>query len=337
MRLLYVMASLKITLVGMLLLAVGSMLTYGGDTGVSVWVLVVPMVLMAINLICAIATNRKINRQPGLLLFHLSLLALVVVIAVGRMVHLDAQLEMVVGQHFDASNLVKIQQGPWHVGNIDIVNFVQGPYVVNYEPGIQRGATASRVGVISNDGTVEEEIVGDDTPLIFGDYRLYTSFNKGFAVILEWLPNDGQSQQGSINMPSYPLNDYQQKNEWIPPGSDHVIKFWLKLETALDENEHWLLSEDTSSGVLVVTVGDQRVELEEGGELKFADGRLRYSDLTMWMGYTIFYDPTLRWIFFISVFGVLALGWHFWQHAERLLDASVKREKTQKEGVDSGS
>lgn len=336
MRLLYVMASLKVTLVGMLLLAIGSMLTYGGDTGVTVWVLVIPMLIMAVNLVCAIATNRKINRQPGLLLFHLSLLALVVVIAVGRMAHLDAQLEMVVGQKFDVSNLVKAQQGPWHVGNIDIINFIQGPYAINYEPGIQRGATASRVGVIGSDGSITEQVVGDDTPLIFGDYRLYTSFNKGFAVILEWLPNEGTPQVGSINMPSFPLNDYRQKNEWIPPGSDHTIKFWLRLNTAYDENDYWVLSKDNSSGVLVVTVGDQRVELEEGEELQFSDGRLRYREMTMWMGYTIFYDPTLRWLFFISVFGVLGLGWHLWRHADRMLDKSEKAELKQTEGVESG-
>ncbi len=325
MRLLYILASLKFTLVGMLLLAIAAMLTYGGDTGVPFWVLVVPMLLMAINLICAIITNRKINRQPGLLLFHLSLLALVVTVAVGRMAHLDAQLEMVIGQRFDASNLVQVQQGPWHLGNLDVIDFIQGPYVVNYSPGVQRGITVSRVGVVTDDGSIEEKIVGDDTPLIFGDYRLYTSFNKGYSVVLQWIPNKGPSQLGSVNMPSFPLNDYRQKNEWSPPGSNLVVKFWLRLENDYDEQGYWALSDETSSGVLVITAGDQRVELREGDEMVFEDGALRYQELTMWMGYTIFYDPTLRWLFFISIFGVIGLGWHFWSHAERLLDRTTPK------------
>lgn len=327
MRWLYATASLKVTLSGMLLLAIGSMLTYGGDTGISVWVLVVPMVLLAVNLICAIASNRKINRQPGLLLFHLSLLSLVVVVAVGRLAHLEAQLEMTVGQHFDAGSLVQLQQGPWHVGDLGEIDFSQGPYVVNYEPGIQRGATMSQVGVFKADGSVEALVVGDDTPLIFGDYRLYTSFNKGFSLILEWVSNDGSLVTGSINMPSYPLNDFRQKNEWRPPGSDQTVKFWLRLDTAYDENDYWLLSEDNSSGVLVITIGDQRIELQEGQELQFEDGTLRYKDLTMWMGYTIFYDPTLRWLFFISVFGVLGLAWHLWTHSDRLLAVTSQKDK----------
>ena len=326
MRWLYAMASLKVTLSGMLLLAVGSMLTYGGDTGFSVWVLVVPMALLAVNLICAIASNRKINRQPGLLLFHLALLSLVVVVAVGRLSHLEAQLEMTVGQRFDANSLVQLQQGPWHVGDLSEIDFSQGPYVVNYEPGIQRGPTMSQVGVFKADGSVEALVVGDDTPLIFGDYLLYTSFNKGFSLILEWLSNDGSLVTGSINMPSYPLNDYRQKNEWMPPGSDQTVKFWLRLDTDYDEDNYWLLSEDNSSAVLVITVGDQRVELQEGQELQFESGTLRYKDLTMWMGYTIFYDPTLRWLFFISVFGVLGLAWHLWSHADRLLAVTSQKD-----------
>ncbi len=318
-------ASLKVTLSGMLLLAIGAMLTYGGDTGFTVWVIIFPMLILVINLISAITVNKKINRQPGLLLFHLSLVSLVVVIAVGRMTHLDAQIEMVVGQRFDIANVVEIQQGPWHIGNLDSIDFIQGPYVVSYDPGLRRGPTASNVGVVDVDGSIEEVIVGDDTPLIFSDYRLYTSFNKGFSVLLEWQPNKGGSYLGNVNMPSFPLNDYQQKNEWAPPNSSETIKFWLRLDTAYDEDGSWLLSQDNSSGVLIVTVDGQRVELEEGADIQFSDGRLRYKELTMWMGYTIFYDPTLRWLFFISVIGVLGLSWHLWLHAEQMLDKNSNK------------
>ncbi len=327
MRLFSAMASLKVTLVGMLLLAVGSMLTYGGDTGFSVWVLIVPMLLLAVNLASAIATNRKINRQPGLLLFHVSLLSLVIVIAVGRLAHLDAQVEIVVGQSFDPSHLVELQQGPWHVGDLNDISFLQGPYAINYEPGVQRGATASQIGLLDQQGQFSEEIiVGDDTPLIFGDYRLYTSFNKGYSVILEWLPNEGGSYTGSVNMPSFPLNDYRQKNEWNPPGSDNTIKFWLKLENEYNKDDYWVLSMENSAGVLVVTIDDMRVELQEGESLQFDDGQLKYKELTMWMGYTIFYDPTLRWLFFISTLGVLGLGWHLWSRADHLLGKNFENE-----------
>jgi hypothetical protein len=31
------------------------------------------------------------------------------------------------------------------------------------------------------------------------------------------------------------------------------------------------------------------------------------------MGYRIFYDPTIQWMFFIAVAGVVGLGFYFWQ------------------------
>jgi cytochrome c biogenesis protein len=322
-------ASLKFTLIGMLLLASGSMLIYGGDKNVSIWVVTVPLLLMALNLLCAIVTNRKINRQSGLLIFHLGLLALVLLIAVGRLTHLDAQLEMTVGQRFNEGMLSEVKHGPLHLGDFSGISFIQGPYSVAYEPGLQRGPTSSHVRARMPDGTESDLVVGDDTPLIFGDYRLYTSFNKGFSVLLEWMPNQGASTVGSVNMPSFPLNDYKQKNEWTPPGSNEVVKFWLRLDTPYDENGYWVLQKETSSGVLVVTVGDERVELEVGDSLQLNDGKLVYRDLSMWMGYTIFYDPTLRWLFFVSVIAVLGLGWHFWKKMEVAMQSESDESASQ--------
>ena len=41
-------------------------------------------------------------------------------------------------------------------------------------------------------------------------------------------------------------------------------------------------------------------------------GRLRFEKLTAWMGYRVFYDPTLQWLFFVAVIGVLGLSHYFW-------------------------
>ena len=42
-------------------------------------------------------------------------------------------------------------------------------------------------------------------------------------------------------------------------------------------------------------------------------GRLRYERLSTWMGYKIFYDPTLHLMFATAIVGVLGLFTHFWQ------------------------
>jgi cytochrome c biogenesis protein len=307
------LASLKFTLVGMLLLGAGAIASYGNPMDVSVWVLIVPLALLALNLSAAIVTNPGINRQPGLLLFHVCLLSTVVLAGVGRLTHLDAHLEIAENQAFSPDLLLEVNKGPWHMGNLGQVAFTQGHYTVDYEAGLKRGLTHSTVYVPAPDGSLTTRDVGDDRPLVLQRYRFYTTHNKGFSPILTWIPDNGQPVTGRINMPSYPLFDYKQDNRWTPPGTQEEIQFWLQLDTGLDVQKSWVLDGRNSSAVLVVTVGDRREELELGQEVRLPHGRLRYENLTTWMGYRVFYDPTIQWLFFVTVAGVLGLAHYFWQ------------------------
>ncbi len=306
------LASLKFTLVGMLLLAGGAMLSYGNPVDVSAWVLVVPLTLLALNLTAAIVTNPHINRQPGLLVFHVCLLATVLLVGVGRLTHLDAHVEMAQNEAFSKEALLEAEKGPWHAGDLDKVQFTQGIYTVDYAPNLKRGLTHSQVFLPASDGSVVEQDVGDDRPLILHRYRFYTTHNKGFAPILTWMPTRGEPITGRINMPSYPLYDYKQDNFWTPPGTDEKIKFWLQLHAGLTLENPWVLDGRNATGTLVVTSGDKRVELEAGDEVSLAHGRLRYESLTTWMGYRVFYDPTLQWLFWVTIAGVLGLTHFFW-------------------------
>ncbi len=306
------LASLKLTLVGMILLAIGAALSYDNPEHMPVWVLVVPMTWLAVNLLAAIITNARINRRGGLLTFHLALLGLVVLAALGRLTFFEANIELLQDQAFSADDLFDVRSGPWHPGNLEEIRFIQGPYTVDYHPGIVRGATRSQVRISDERGSWETRVVGDDTPLLVEGYRLYTSFNKGFAAILTWLPEQGEPQTGAVHMPSYPLFEFKQDNSWTPPGGPE-IKFWLRLETGLQQDAAWVLDAGKSHGVLVVNTGDQRVELQPGEMVPLTGGALRYERVTSWMGYKIFYDPTLHWLFFTSVIGVLGLSVHFWR------------------------
>jgi cytochrome c biogenesis protein ResB len=306
------LASLKLTLFGMVLLAFGAGATYDNRFDVTVWVLVVPLAILAINLTAAILSNPRINRQSGLLLFHLGLLGVVILAAIGRMSRLDAHIEMVQGQPFSPEILLEIKMGPLHDGSLDRVHFVQGPYTVDYEPGMKRGLTHSQVLVPDEQGNLKPRDVGDDRPLVIEGYRFYTTFNKGFAVLLTWMPNRGAPISGTVNMPSYPLFEYKQDNSWTPPGASE-IKFWLQLQTGMDENTAWRLDGRNSKGTLIVTNQGERLELKEGQIAQLTEGRLKYERLLSWMGYKVFYDPTLKWLFFVSIVAVFGLGWHFWQ------------------------
>ena len=75
----------------------------------------------------------------------------------------------------------------------------------------------------------------------------------------------------------------------------------------------WVLDGSKAKGKLVVTVGDQRNELSPGESVSIAEGELRYEGLSTWMGYRIFYDPTINWLFVVAVAGVLGLMQYFYQ------------------------
>lgn len=307
------LASLKFTVFGMGLLALGAMAIYGNPADIPAWVLTVPLALLAANLLAAIVTNVRINQQPGLLVFHVCLLALVLLVGVGRLTYLDSHVELPLGAGFTPDKMLEVQKGVLHSGNLDKVNFIQGPFTVNYAAGMQRGRTFSHVQVQTPTGEWQEKIIGDDRPLVLEGYRFYTTHNKGFATVLTWKPNQGEAQTGVINMPSYPLFDYKQDNRWLPPHSNAEIKFWLQVKTGLDEKKSWILDYRNSSGVLVVTHKDQRSEIQLGESVTLDGGVLTFDKLTMWMGYRIFYDPTIQWMFFVSIAGVLGLGHYFWK------------------------
>ena len=246
------------------------------------------------------------------LVFHLGLLGIVILAAVGRLTHLDARVEMVEGTAFSPNDMIDVRRGPLHFGALDKISFVQHQYTVDYAANMTRGLTHSYLQVPDGKGGWEERVIGDDRPLIMEGYRFYTSFNKGFSPILTWIPDNGQPVTGTVNMPSYPLFEYNQSNSWTPPGS-HEIKFWLQLDTGMDPASAWTLDRRHTAGVLVVNNGERRVELHPGEAVQLDGGRLRYEQLRQWMGYKIFYDPTLQWLFLCAMIGVIGLASHYWR------------------------
>ncbi|NOY62342.1 MAG: hypothetical protein GXP10_04165 [Gammaproteobacteria bacterium] len=325
------LASVRLTVVGMLLLACGSVLSYGNPEAVSIWVLVVPLAFLALNLSSAIITNPRIHRRKGLLVFHSSLLGIVLLAAIGRLTYLDAHLEIINGATFDAQSLLDLKAGPLHSGRLSDVEFIQGRYTVDYRPGMSRGATRSYLQVPDGEGGWREQVVGDDTPLVVNGYRFYTSFHKGFSPIVVWTPNNGQPEVGTIHMPPYPLFDYRQANRWTPPQGEE-IKFWLRLNTGISQDSAWVLDGQRATGVLVVDSGEQRVELQPGETVVLSGGELRYQSLTTWMGYKVFYDPTIHWLFFVSVLGVLGLSYHYWTKVSMNSVAGVNRRSLDEPG-----
>ncbi len=174
--------------------------------------------------------------------------------------------------------------------------------------------------------------IGDDRPLITNGYRFYTTFNKGFSPILTWMPDGGKPITGTVNMPSYPLFSFSQENTWTPPNGKK-IKFWLRLKTGMKVKQDWVLDGDNATGNLVVNTGGKRVELNPGEQIRLDGGVLRYEDLTTWMGFKIFYDPTLKPLFITAIISVLGMAAHFKQK----FDAMSRHINVPEQGAHQGA
>lgn len=326
------LASTRLTVFGMVLLGIGAALNYDNPAHTPVWVLVVPLALLALNLCAAIVTNPRINRRGGLLVFHTGLLAIVVLAAIGRLTHLEANVELVDGQGFTPEDMDVVSRGAFHNGDHDRLRFVQGPFTVDYTEGMTRGPTRNQVAVPDGAGGWETRVIGDDTPLVIDGYRFYTTFNKGFAAILTWIPDGGAPQTGAVHMPSYPLFEHRQANRWRPDGGDE-IRFWLQLETGIDPGADWRLEPASASGLLVMRAADRRIELEPGESVRLDGGVLRFERLSGWMGYKLYYDPTLQWLFIVAFITVFGLAAHFWRKFGAVQAYASAREAARRKGV----
>lgn len=319
----------RFTLVGMAMLGIGAALSYDNPVSTPIWVLVVPLFLLALNLLVAIINNPAINRRFGLLMFHVGLLSVVILVAIGRLTHMEGHIELVDGTAFDPQALFDIHQGPLHRSKLEQIHFIQQGFKVDYRPEMKRGLTHDRILLATDDGVVMPMEIGDDRPLKTHGYRIYSTSNKGFAPRLVWIPDDGQVEMGTLHMPSYPLLYFRQSNEWTPPGEQQAIKFWLRLETGLDKDNAWVLDPSKAKGVLVVNSDGKRSELHPGDSIRLSGGTLQYQKLSSWMGFKVFYDPTLPWLFVSAILAVVGLVMHYWQKfsAEPLILTATDKER----------
>lgn len=309
-------ASSRLTMAGFALLAVGTLVSYNRPE-VPAAAIAAPLALLAVNLAAALALKPAL-RRGGLGVFHLALLLLLLLAGWGRLTHFDARVEVTEGTLLDPALIEATGSGPWHGTAWQRLSFRQGGFEVDYAPGVRRANTRSQVWI---EGEETPRVVGDETPLIIEGYRFYTTHNKGLAPVLTWLADGAEPVQGSLHMPSYPLFDWKQENSWTSPDG-RPLRFWLRVVRPLPEQSAWTLNPHDLATVLVVEVDAKRQELKPGESLQLPGATLRYDRLTGWMGYRVFYDPTIVPMLAVSLVGVLGLGWHLWGRSARLIPLS---------------
>lgn len=306
-------ASLRLTLVIMLALGATALFSHDNPDVPVLWV-TLPLVLLAINLLTAIIGNRRFRQQLGLLLFHLGLLVIIILAALGLMISLDARLEITEGQTFDPADVQIVKQGPWHRLRLDQTKFTQGKIEIDYVKALSRGETRSQIWLSNEDGKSQSRMIGDRNTMRAAGYRFIATGNKGYSVILTWLGDDGLVTTGAINMPSFPLYEWKQQNKWVSPtGQPLFLSMKLANTRDLSADSAWKLdSEDLDARLLVKIAGQEQI-LEAGDQIRLRQGNLRFEHVRMWIGYNIDSNPLLFWQFIAALVAVMGLGFHFYQ------------------------
>lgn len=301
-RLLHVLADTLVTLLGFALLAF-SVWRIQVDAS-ALGPMLVAFSVLAINLLAALLVKTRLRREPGLLLLHVGLLALVFLAGAGRLGRYEATVEIVDGQRYSDALPIALTHGPWYRPERHRLEFIQGGYRVDYAPGLRRGDTRSQVQVAD-----ASYIVGDEEPLVIDGHRFYTTHNKGFAVVLVWTGDRGEMQSGAVHMPGYPLYGGSQENRF-PIAGGPTLDLNLHLETPLDGERAWRLDSRKVAGRLTVSLAGKGYKLAPGESLALPGGRLHFESLRGWMGYRVFYDPMLAWLFLAAALSLVGLAWH---------------------------
>jgi cytochrome c biogenesis protein len=308
-RWLRALSSPRLTLALIVLVAGGVLWAYW-QPGSTTWPMVLPLGLVSANLVAAIAVHPVLRQQMALLVFHLALLAVIGLVAVGRLTYLKGHAELTTGEQFEG-RLTEYDSGPWHPWGVRSIRFRNESFVIDYLSGRQRDHTYNRVSFIDADGRPREFTIGDQVPLVLGGYRFYTSFNKGYALTFLWEPQGGAPQRGTVHLPAYPIHEFRQANTWVAPGTTTEVWVQLRFDQPLIDPNGPDRFRTPGSHSVVVRTGERRAELTPGKRLEIAGGRLTYEGVGTWMGYKVFYDWTLPWLLAACAVAGASLGAHF--------------------------
>ena len=300
-------ASMRLTQALLGMLGAATLAAYMAE-GIGALTLGVPLALLTVNLVAAVITNASFRRQPALLMFHLSLIAVVMLLGASRMTAVAGRFELTEGTAFDGS-LLASTSGPFAAPVA--ASFVNAGFSVEYGTGHRRGKTRNEVQWIDRDGVEHRQVIGDQTPLVVDGVKFYTTPNKGFAPLFDWTGPGETPVRGAVHLPSYPLHENGQVREWKPGSSSPAVTVTLRLlDTVLDPSRPGVLRLPVRH-VVHVRAGDAEAELRPGESVSIAGGELRYIGLRTWMGYKVAYDPVVSWLLAAALVAVIALVAHY--------------------------
>lgn len=307
------LASLKFTIVGLLVLAL-AVIAYIVPLQGANFLITIALFLLAVNLLFSMAIRPVFRRQLPLLMFHFSLLLLIVLLALGRTTYLKGRVELAQGEVF-AGDVLDIDSGYWHTLDFDGFWFINSQFNISYGPYVNRKNTYNTISWGKGSEQFEDAIIGDQHPLVLNGYRFYTTSNKGFSAIFDWKPEMGEGQvlRGAVNFPSYPAKEFEQVKDWLPPGQSKNLWTMLVLEEEIKNPEKPFAFRVPEKHSLVIRYNDERLAIRPGDSISLEGGELHYVELRQWMGYKVFYDWTRAWILATILICIVSIAWHYYR------------------------
>ena len=327
------LASLRLTAAAMAALFAAVFLSCALPLADRGWI-VPPLAALALNLCAAVMVNRRIRASPGLMVFHVALLAICLLAGAGVLTRMHGRVEVVEGTAFDPSDMQIVERGIWHDGGAPRGAFVQGRVEVDFASGLLRQHTRSRVSVPLAGGTLESEL-SDTHSLKTAGYRFAPTSNKGYALLLTWRDDAGAETTGAVHMPSFPALEWKQEQGWRTPAGEDVL-FTLKPAARPAGDAGWTLRSNGATAEVAVVLQDGRTILKPGEWQPLRGGALRLEGVRLWLGYRIDHEPLIGWMLLAATLGVAGLSLHFYRrlwspatrsgaHEEGTADAVVAR------------
>ena len=305
-KILNALSGLPLTLLGLILFLGGVLPVVTGKMAATT-ALAPGYSLLVLNLVFAILIREKIRNSLPLLLFHLCLLLMLLSVGVSRLTYFKGWVEIAVDHPITEPSGV-ISKGPWHPNRFTNTRVALMDFSAEYR---ESGGRKSQKSVIQvGDGKLVR-VDDAETADILG-YQFTVSNNVGFALEFMWIGNDGNLIQGIKHFPSQTAYPETQGIDLPLPGVEKPI--WIGLDIVSKRQDFFTpefrVPDDYSYTVMAANRGES---VAPNGAIALPEGRLVLNGLVPWIGYELYYDPSIYFLLFTSLIGVCALAIFLWQ------------------------
>ena len=310
-RLMYLLASLKLTAVLLALMAVVLVLLAAESTHARV-LRDLLVVLLAINLVANLFKRRRaFLRKPVLLLFHLGLAAFIVLAGLGQLSRYTYHQPVAVGQRItiDAD---QAETGPLRPGSLDPLTVALFELDVGYT-GNTFASGRAHVGVEFANGKRFQGHTQPNEPAGFGGLRIYLTPTQGYAAVFRYAPRQESRPptSGLVYFPDHRKDGDRQIQDMSVPGLDELLNLSLTLPTTPKDGP-WTLTAPEQASVLVNAASmDFSGRLAPGAAMAVPGGELSLESLVPYAGLTLIYNPFESWVIGLCFVLGLALCWYY--------------------------